>query len=123
MFNPAPLDSLKGLQADGAPDMRIRIVELFRTSSQPYWDSLRAAVASGDCDAAWKAAHALKSSSANVGGDHLTQRLARMESAGRGRDLRTLSAELPIAIRDYAQLLPALDAYVSTLGATTGHPA
>lgn len=77
------LDSLAALGRPGAPDMRIRLLDVFLSSAPSLMKNLRIAVAGSDTAAIAKAAHSLKSSSMNMGATLLGDRCALLERRGR----------------------------------------
>ena len=81
------LDGLSRLQQPGAPSIMRRVIDLYLESSRLLHDRLRNAVANADAVSLRESAHALKSSSANVGALNLAELCRRLEVMGRENDL------------------------------------
>lgn len=97
----AVLDGLRSLQAEGEPDLLSELIELFRTETPALVEAMEAAVAQGDPEKLWRAAHGLKGSSGTLGARRLASLSADLEKQGRsgsidgaGRMLAELEQEL-----------------------------
>ena len=66
-IDPSVLDAIRQLQKPGAPDLVARIVGLYLEDSPRNAQSLRDCLERRDAQGAFRAAHALKSASGNVG--------------------------------------------------------
>lgn len=73
------LDNMRQ-QMPGRPDIVSRIISSFLRSSPALLDTLRAAILEGDMDAMHKAAHAMKSSNAQIGAHRLAAICQRLEA-------------------------------------------
>jgi signal transduction histidine kinase/DNA-binding response OmpR family regulator len=110
----AALDQLRALQQPGASDLLAKVIGLYLESSAPLVQKLRDAIDAADADRAREAAHALKSSSANVGAKALAAMAQRLEAMGRAGDLAgavALCAELQ---GEYQRVVDALRAEAGT---------
>ncbi len=76
------LDNMRGLQRNGASVLS-QVVGAYLNGSPPLLDRLRKSVECNDCDDLYQAAHALKSSSANVGARYLAELCGRVEKGAR----------------------------------------
>ena len=74
------LEALRALQAPGAPDIRERVIGLYLQQTPQQLGELRAALARQDNTAVERAAHTVKSSSANVGAMRLSVLCRELES-------------------------------------------
>ncbi len=73
------------------------IAEAFLADAPLLFTQLTAAIAAGNSESAGKLAHTLKGSSANMGGEVLSQIAAEMQAAGKENNLRLLKQLLPSA--------------------------
>ena len=92
----------------GAPSLLDKVIGLYLTNSQTLIEKLHAALAGGDRDGARQAAHALASSSGNVGAMNLASLCRQFESASAGAEqsaLRQLGGELG---REHVRVVQAL---------------
>ncbi len=80
------LDALLVLQAPGSPDIRERVIGLYLQHTPGQIRELRAALDRNDPSAMMRAAHTMKSSSANVGAGPLAELCRDLESRLRQRD-------------------------------------
>ena len=81
------LDTIRQLQRPGQPDILIKIISSFLTSSPALVKLIKQAVADDDHEALWQAAHPLKSSSATLGALRLAAICHELETAGREQQL------------------------------------
>jgi TMAO reductase system sensor TorS len=87
VLDPEALARIRVLQRPGTPDLLARIVRVYLEHAPTLLDTLQQAVAAGDPIAVQKAAHALKSSSANLGAVRLSALCKALEDYGRNRRL------------------------------------
>jgi CheY-like chemotaxis protein len=90
------LDSLRRLQRDGRPDILRQVIELFLKGAAGLLTDLDNGVAAGDAAVLYRASHALKSASANVGAVAFCKELEELAKSGLVTDV----AQLVAAIRD-----------------------
>src|SRR5690606_35749966 len=79
----AALDGIRALQREGAPSIVARVVELYLADSARLLATLRQAAEAADAEGLRRAAHTLKSSSANVGALQLAAHCGTLEAAAR----------------------------------------
>ena len=77
------LDNIRALQTPDTPDLLSEIIDTYFTSSTRLLENLRRAVGTGDAQEVFKAAHSLKSSSANLGALLLAEHFKNLENLGR----------------------------------------
>jgi CheY-like chemotaxis protein len=77
------LMNIAALQQPGTPPILSKVISMYLQSSNEVLEKLRQAVKQGDADATRKAAHTLKSTSANVGARQLAFLSKQLEDAGR----------------------------------------
>ena len=108
VLDPAALAAIRGLQQPGSPNLLLKIIGVYLDSSRALVERLGTAVLAGDSTAIAEAAHALKSSSANLGANALAEICRVIESAGRRGDLPEAGG-LQTAMRsEYAGVVTAL---------------
>jgi CheY-like chemotaxis protein len=81
------LMNIAALQRPGSPSILAKVISLYLQSSSELLAKLSQALESGDPAATRKAAHSLKSSSANVGARQLASLSSELEDAGRTNSL------------------------------------
>jgi HPt (histidine-containing phosphotransfer) domain-containing protein len=104
------LQSLEELGGDDDPDLFVELIDLFLQDAPHRIDELRRGLEQGDVKLLERAAHTLKSSSANVGALPLSALCKRMEEHAR-RNVRTeLPDLLERALRMWSRVEAALRA-------------
>ncbi len=107
-------EAIRALQRPGQPDLLGKILGLYVKNSRELIDTIRQALEQQDAQGVFRAAHTLKSSSANVGAAGLAEQCKHLESLGRQNQL----GEAPDLFRqieaEYAAVLKALDSELST---------
>ncbi|MEW6490498.1 MAG: response regulator [Thermodesulfobacteriota bacterium] len=83
VLDPQALENLRALERQGAQGALSRTIGFYLEDAPPLLQTLEAAVAQVDPEALRRAAHSLKSMSANVGAARLAALCQRLESAGR----------------------------------------
>jgi two-component system sensor histidine kinase/response regulator len=83
VLDPATLDQLAALAGTQGPAFVARVFATYRETSLPIGAEIRAAFARGDAPALARAAHKLKSSSAQIGALRVAKQCERLETAGR----------------------------------------
>ncbi len=104
------LDNIRALQVAGAPDMLAKIIEIYLQECPKLLETLDEAVASGDADGVRKAAHSLKSSSANLGAINLSALCKELEMGGRDNRLDKAAELLAGIDAEYSAVKAALAA-------------
>lgn len=104
-LDPEVLDRLAALQTNGAGDLVARVVDAYLASSRDLIDKLKASIHAKDADEVRKTAHALKSSSANVGAMSLSNLMLTIEKAAGQNDLETAEGLLPRVLEIYEKVL------------------
>ncbi len=77
------LDALRAIEAKGKPGFLARLIRLYLARTPEILDQLDEAIERGDATGTFKAAHSLKSSSANVGAVTLAEIFREIEALGR----------------------------------------
>ncbi len=102
------LDGIRELQGDDAPDLLRQVVELYLADAPQNLTALLNAARGRDAQGLALAAHALKSSSANVGLARFSGLCKAVELASRAGDLSSLAQHLPALVREWRQAEQAL---------------
>ncbi len=108
---------VRALQQPGGPDVLARIVDIFLSSSPGIVAAIRAAADAGDAAALRQAAHKLKSSSANLGGNSLSEICRQLEAAGAAGAVADAVAMLDVLEFEYEAVERALRAEVNKIAA------
>ncbi|WP_444848133.1 response regulator, partial [Duganella caerulea] len=82
-INRQALQNIRALSATNGDALLDRVLHAYLDDTPSHLHTLRQAIAAGDTGQLRKAAHSLKSSSANVGADALAQRCRELEQLGR----------------------------------------
>jgi len=97
------LDQLRELDPSGGMGLARQILQVYLDSSRNTVGQVEQAIATGDSEALRRAAHSLKSSSANVGAETLSGLFKQLEGLGREAKLDEASAVFDGARREYDQ--------------------
>jgi HPt (histidine-containing phosphotransfer) domain-containing protein len=87
LINSEALDEIRSLQSPRRPTLLADLIRSFFESSEGLIEDLRNAVEADDATAVSEAAHALKSSSGNVGARGVSKLASELEALGRTGDL------------------------------------
>lgn len=108
VLSTSALDQIRALRKPGRPDPLVKVINLYLSSSQDLMIKLRDAVSAKDADGIRQAAHALKSSSANVGAAKFSLVCKELERISRANELSTAEALARQADKDFANTVSAL---------------
>ncbi|MBL8420843.1 MAG: response regulator [Dechloromonas sp.] len=114
-INPRALDAIRQLGGPTGVALVNQVIGAYLADTPPRLAQLRAAAEAGDAEALRKAAHALKSGSANVGAEQLAALCRELETLGRGggEGVRPLVAR---AEAEVARVVAALSAHLDSGG-------
>ncbi len=87
VIDAAALAQVLKLEASGSPDLLGRLIQAYVNSSRDILQNLRNAISESDFEATRRAAHTLRSSSANVGAAQVAGLSRALEQAAREQDL------------------------------------
>jgi len=99
--SPKALEMIGALDSSQGNDLAVRVIKVYESSSANLLESLHAAFSDGDKDKVRTAAHALKSSSGNVGAERLMTMCREIELAARDSDLDVIAERLPALQTEY----------------------
>ena len=102
------LDNIRRLQQPGAPDLLDRIVRLYQEDAPRLMQSMCASIAAADHGELQRAAHSLKSSSANLGALHLTALCREFEQQARSGQVEAPERRMREVESEYARVCAAL---------------
>ena len=102
------LDALRKLRRPGRPDVLEKVLSAFLSASPELLAAMSGALSRDDALAMHRAAHSLKSSSANVGALKLSAYCKELEALGRANTLTSASAVLESLKAEYARVAAAL---------------
>ncbi|AEJ02928.1 multi-sensor hybrid histidine kinase [Nitrosomonas sp. Is79A3] len=86
-LNPIRLDQIRELDSTGGNGLLHKILQAFLESATSNMHQLEQAILNGDADSLRQSAHALKSSSGNIGAENLSALFKQLEANGRTGEL------------------------------------
>jgi CheY-like chemotaxis protein len=104
------LGRIRALHRPGGPNLLAKVLGLYTSSSQALTDAMCSAAAANDAESVRQAAHALKSSSANVGAVAFADLCKEVELAAAGGKLDHARALVDGLLVEHRKVLQALDA-------------
>jgi HPt (histidine-containing phosphotransfer) domain-containing protein len=102
------LDQIRSLEGPGGPDLLARVIQAYFQETPAIIDNLRDAMDRGDASTAAKAAHTLKSSSANIGALHLAELFKQLEAHARADFLETAQSLFQQIAQEFGRVQQAL---------------
>lgn len=97
-------DLVAALLELGDAEFFAELVDDFVTSTRAYLGELDSALAAGDAEAAYKAAHTMKSSAANMGAVAFSELCRSIEAAGRAGDIGSLGGVVERLEREFERV-------------------
>jgi signal transduction histidine kinase/DNA-binding response OmpR family regulator len=110
VLDPSTLETLRKLRRDGQPDLIAQLFRIYLADSPRLAEVVRTAAAKSDAVAFTKAAHTLKSSSANIGARRFSAICSQLQDLGRAGDCARAMALLPAFEAEYAAVCAAATA-------------
>ncbi len=95
------LDKIRTLERNGSPGLVARLVDLYLQGTPPLLERMKRAVADRDCEELRKAAHSLKSSSANVGAMPLHGLCKELELQARNRQVADAAGKIAVIEQEF----------------------
>ncbi|MDP6673799.1 MAG: response regulator, partial [Gammaproteobacteria bacterium] len=102
------LEEIGALDPATGKDLVSRIINVYRENSVELIEVMSEALINGDREKIRTSAHALKSSSGNVGADRLVEMCRNVEIAARDNELEDMSSQLTAVRQEHVQVLDAL---------------
>ncbi len=109
-LNQRALDNIRALDPDGSGGVLAEVIGIFVDEAPAHLATLRSAVDGGDAPAIVRVAHAMKSSSHNVGASQLGEMCKQMEQLGKSGDLVAARPMMQAIDMHFRALLPVLRA-------------
>lgn len=113
VLDPEVLQSLRELSGEDEPSLFAELVQIFLDDTPTRMGDLEQAFQSADSDALHQAAHALKSSAANLGALGLSELFRELELIGRQSDISRAESLIQDVRSEYARVQSALEAEIS----------
>ena len=110
ILDPQALGRIRALHRPGGPNLLAKVLGLYSSSSLSLTEALRTAALSQDVEGLRQAAHALKSSSANIGATAFADICKQVETAAAGGDFDHACLLLEDLLAEHQKVLQALDA-------------
>jgi two-component system sensor histidine kinase/response regulator len=104
------LDRIRALNRPGRPNLLVKVLGLYSSSSIALTDALTTAALSQDAEAMRQAAHALKSASANVGATAFAEVCKEVELAAANGKFEDACLLLDTLLEEHKKVLHALEA-------------
>ncbi len=105
VLNPVLLDQIRSLDASGGHELVNKILHAFLEPADDYMHKLKDAIMNEDTDSLCRLAHTLKSSSANIGAESLSEMFKQLEAHGRAGELTQAKALQENLLQHYQQVL------------------
>jgi signal transduction histidine kinase/CheY-like chemotaxis protein/HPt (histidine-containing phosphotransfer) domain-containing protein len=112
---PATLDAgalaqIRALDRPGAPSMLGKVIQVYLTTTPQHLTAMRQGVEQRDREAVRKAAHSLKSASANIGATELAEMCRVLEGQARAGESHASRADIEALDAEFRQVQVALEA-------------
>ncbi len=108
VINVKKLDVFRELDPTGGVDLIKQVVSTYISSVPQYMNQIEQGVLNCNGEMLRQAAHALKSSSANIGAEALSGFCKQLEDLGRGNQIDVATGLIPEMRKEYEQVLVAL---------------
>lgn len=110
IINMEIIASLRELGGDDDPGLVVELIDLYLQDAPERIREIQEAIAGEDFDLLERAAHTLKSSSANIGALGLSSMCAELEGLARTKDITDVTAHGQSSAQTYADVEKALTA-------------
>ncbi len=98
------IESLKELGGDDDPGLVLELIGLFLQDAPQRMSDIQSSLASGDIGTLERAAHTLKSSSANIGAARLSENCKSMEELARNQQVEGLPSLVRASVQSWTEL-------------------
>jgi TMAO reductase system sensor TorS len=106
------LELIRALEREGAADLLAKVIDIYLRETPALLQALREAARRGDVVGLRRAAHSLKSGSANLGAGCLAELCREMEAAALSGDLARAPQQVAAIETEYGKVWPALAAQI-----------
>jgi CheY-like chemotaxis protein len=107
------LELIRTLERDGAADLLMKVIGIYLRETPALLQELNEAAGRGDVVALRRAAHSLKSGSANLGAGCLAELCQELEAASLSGDLARAPQQVAAIETEYGKVRPALAAQIN----------
>jgi HPt (histidine-containing phosphotransfer) domain-containing protein len=99
------------IKLPGKPDLREGLLKLYFENAPELASQIRIAWSQNDMETLHRASHSLKSTSANMGLDHLSRLAARLEESSGSKRLDDIPQQMDALLYEHEWALETLHAY------------
>lgn len=110
-FNESRLEQMALIKLPGKPDLREGLLKLYFENAPELASQIKVAWSHKDIETLHRASHSLKSTSANMGLDHLSKLAAKVEESSHGKRLEDIPQQLDALLYEHEWALETLRAY------------
>jgi CheY-like chemotaxis protein/HPt (histidine-containing phosphotransfer) domain-containing protein len=103
------IDSKQGMEnSGGVLNYYIDVLKTYCEDGQTYFDKINASLAANNIELFTTHIHALKSASANIGAQIMSEHAKMLEEAGNKKDIKTIQSNIGSFLADFSALLDAI---------------
>ncbi|MGH8108898.1 MAG: response regulator [Arenimonas sp.] len=110
-FNEERLEQMAMIQLPGKPNLRDGLLKLYFENAPELASQIRTACSENDIDTLHRTSHSLKSTSANIGLDHLSKLAAKLEESTHAKRLEDIPQQVDALLCEHEWALETLRAY------------
>lgn len=110
-FNRERLDQMAAIKLPGKPNLRDGLLKLYFENAPELASQIRTALSQNDMQTLHRASHSLKSTSANMGLDYLSQLAAQLEDSARAKKWQDIPQQVDALLSENEQALESLRDY------------
>lgn len=115
-FNESRLKQMALIKLPGKPDLREGLLKLYFENAPELASQMKIAWSEKDIETLHRASHSLKSTSANMGLDHLSKLAGKLEDSSNSRRLADIPQQLDALLYEHEWALETLHAYQKRCG-------
>ena len=115
-FNESRLEQMALIKLPGKPDLREGLLKLYFENAPELANQIKIAWSQKDIETLHRASHSLKSTSANMGLDHLSKLAGRLEDSSNSKRLADIPQQLDALLYEHEWALETLRAYHKRCG-------
>ncbi|MEO6171958.1 MAG: Hpt domain-containing protein, partial [Arenimonas sp.] len=110
-FNEERLEQMAQIKLPGKPNLRDGLLKLYFENAPELISQMKLALSQNDIEALHRTSHSLKSTSANMGLDYLSQLAAKLDDSSRSKRLEDIPQMVDALLCEHEWALEALRAY------------
>ncbi len=110
-FNRERLDQMAMIKLPGKPNLRDGLLTLYFENAPDLASQIKTALSQNDMETLHRASHSLKSTSANMGLDYLSQLAARLEASSHAKRWQDIPQQVDALLCEHEQALASLRDY------------